>query len=82
MDALPVTWAAAPTVLRMTSSVPPGDIWLSLDEALALLADLEDARDALIDAHRLALVVGVEGQIRLLSRRLGFDDPDGGAHGG
>jgi hypothetical protein len=58
---------------------PPAAIWLSLDETLALLADLEDARDALIDANQLALVVGVEGQIRLLSHRLGFDDPEGDA---
>ena len=63
----------------MTSSQPPPTIRLSLDEALNLLADLEDARDALIDSDRLAVVVGVEAQIRLLSRRLGFDDPEGGA---
>jgi hypothetical protein len=63
----------------MTSSQPPPAIWLSLDEALNLLADLEDARDALIDSDRLAVVVGIETQIRLLSRRLGFDDPEGGA---
>lgn len=48
-------------------------------DSLALLADLEDARDALIDSGRLSVVVGVEGQIRLVSRRLGFDDPEGGA---
>jgi hypothetical protein len=63
----------------VSSSHPPRDIRLSLDEALALLADLEDARDALIDSDRLAVVVGGEGQIRLLNRRLGFDDPEGGA---
>ena len=63
----------------MGSAQPPRDIRLSLDEALALLADLEDARDALIDADRLAVVVAVEAQIRLLSHRLGFDDPEGGA---
>jgi hypothetical protein len=63
----------------MSSPRPPRDIRLSLDEALALLADLEDARDALIDSDRLAVVVAIEAQIRLLSRRLGFDDPEGGA---
>ena len=58
---------------------PPAAIRLSLDETLSLLGDLEDARDALIDANQLALVVGVESQIRLLSHRLGFDDPEGDA---
>lgn len=58
---------------------PPGAVWLTVEEGLALLADLEDARDALIDSGRLSVVVGVEGEIRLVSRRLGFDDPEGGA---
>jgi hypothetical protein len=43
------------------------------------LAALEDVRDVLIDSGRLVAVVDVEAQIRLLSRRLGFDDPEGGA---
>jgi hypothetical protein len=51
------------TVIGVNPPEPPGDVHLSLDESLALLADLEDARDALIDAHRLALVVGVEAQM-------------------
>jgi hypothetical protein len=51
---------------------------MSLDEALDLLADLEDARDALSDSRHLTVVVAVESQIRLLSRRLGFADPYGG----
>jgi hypothetical protein len=57
---------------------PPARIELSLDEALDLLADLEDARDAMSDSRHLTVVVAVEGQIRLLSRRLGFADPYGG----
>jgi hypothetical protein len=57
---------------------PPARIELSLDEALDLLADLEDARDALSDSRHLTVVVAVESQIRLLSRRLGFADPYGG----
>jgi hypothetical protein len=52
---------------------PPDDISLSLDQALRLLAGLEDARDALIDSDHLAVVVQVEDEIRLLSRKLGFD---------
>jgi hypothetical protein len=57
---------------------PPARFELSLDEALDLLADLEDARDALSDSRHLTVVVAVESQIRLLSRRLGFADPYGG----
>ena len=57
---------------------PPAAIELTLDEALNLLGDLEDARDALADSRHLTVVVAVEGQIRLLSRRLGFADPYGG----
>jgi hypothetical protein len=53
---------------------PPRQVWYELDEALALLADLEDARDALTTTHRLGVVVTVENQIRILSRKLEFDD--------
>lgn len=52
-----------------------------LDEALTLLAALEDARDALIDSGHLTVVVTVESEIRILARRLGFDDGAGGTHG-
>ena len=57
---------------------PPASIVLSLDEALDLLGDLEDARDALSDSRHPTVVVAIEGQIRLLSRKLGFADPYGG----
>ena len=60
---------------------PPAAICYSLSEALGLLADLEDARDVLIDSGHLAVVVDLEAQIRLLSGRLGFEDPEGGARG-
>ena len=39
---------------------PPRYVWYTLDEALVLLAVLEDARDAIIDAGRLAAVVPIE----------------------
>jgi hypothetical protein len=58
---------------------PPRHIWYTLGEALELLAVLEDARDALIDAGHLSVVVAVEAQVRDLNRRLEFDDPWGGA---
>jgi hypothetical protein len=57
---------------------PPSRIQYSLDEALDLLGDLEDARDALAESRHLTVVVAVEGQIRVLSRRLGFADSFGG----
>jgi hypothetical protein len=56
---------------------PPVSIRLTLDEALTLLASLEDARDALIDSRHLAVVLSIETEIRLLSRRLQFQDPEG-----
>ena len=58
---------------------PPRHVWYTLDDALELLAVLEDARDALIDAGHLLVVVSVEAQVRDLNRRLEFDDPWGGA---
>lgn len=57
---------------------PPRHVWYSLEEALELLAVLEDAADALTDSGHLAVVMAVEAQVRDLSRRLDFDDPDGG----
>jgi hypothetical protein len=44
-----------------------------LEDALELLAALEDTRDVLADSDHLAVLVQVEHQIELLSRRLGFD---------
>jgi len=59
---------------------PSEEIGYTLDEALILLGALEDARDALDSGH-LAVVVGIETEIRVVSRKLGFDDPAGGADG-
>ncbi|HUY22340.1 MAG TPA: hypothetical protein VMV22_08355 [Acidimicrobiales bacterium] len=57
---------------------PPTRIHFGLEEALDLLAALEEARDALIETDHLAEAAQVEHQIQLLSRRLGFDEPGGG----
>lgn len=57
---------------------PPRLVWYTLEEALELLAVLEDGADALTDSGHLAVVLAIETQIRDLSRRLDFDDPDGG----
>lgn len=53
---------------------PPTNVTFDLEEALDLLAALEDARATLRDGEHLAGVVTLEVQIQLLSRRLGFDD--------
>jgi hypothetical protein len=58
---------------------PPRYVWYTLEEALELLAALEDARDSLIEAGHLTVVVAIEAQVRELNRRLDFDDPWGGA---
>jgi hypothetical protein len=55
------------------NSEPPGIISFGLEEALDLLAALEDSRDVLVDTDHLSVLAQVEGQIQLLSRRLGFD---------
>lgn len=65
-------WAACMTLPE--DQEPPGDIRHTLEEALDLLAALEEARDALIVTDHLAEVAQVEHHIRLLSRRLGFDE--------
>lgn len=65
----------------MPPDEPPEQIGYHLDEALSLLGALEDARDALIDSGHLAVVVGIETEIRTLSRKLGFDDTAGGTDG-
>jgi hypothetical protein len=53
---------------------PPTSVTFDLEEALELLAALEDARATLRDSEHLAGVLNLEAQIQLLSRRLGFDD--------
>ena len=54
-------------------SEPPGGVEYALDEALDLLAALEDARDVLLETDHLSVLVQVEHQIQILSRRLGFE---------
>lgn len=59
---------------------PPDGVAYDLDEALTLLAALEDARDTLHEASFHAGELVIEAEIRLLSRRLGFGDDTGGRH--
>jgi len=56
---------------------PPARVQYGLEEALDLLAALEEARDALITTDHLAEAAQVENQVQLLSRRLGFDESGG-----
>ncbi len=60
---------------------PPSRVSYDLEEALELLAALEDARDALGDSDHLAALAQVEHQVARLSRKLGFDQPRGGEDG-
>lgn len=52
---------------------PPEQIDLGLNEALDLLAALEDARDVLIVTDHLSVLAQVEHQIQVVSGRLGFE---------
>jgi hypothetical protein len=52
---------------------PPDEIALSAEEALELLASLEDARDVLVDTDHLSVLAQVVGQLQLMNRKLGFD---------
>ena len=53
---------------------PPGYVSYTLDEALELLAVLEDSRDSLIDSGHLTVALALEAHVRDLSSKLGFDD--------
>jgi hypothetical protein len=65
------------TIMSSGDEEPPQSVSYDLEEALELLAVLEDARETLKDTGHLTGVVALEAQVRLLSRRLGFDDPEG-----
>jgi hypothetical protein len=55
---------------------PPDAVSYGLEEALELLAALEDARDVLAHGDHLAVLAQLEHQIAVLSRKLGFDEGD------
>ena len=57
------------------SEGPPESVVLTLDEALDLLSHLEDARASLEEAGMFGGAILIEEPIRLLNRKLGFDDP-------
>ena len=56
---------------------PPRHIWYDLEEAIDLLAVLEDAQLTALDGGALALVMVLERQIELLHRKLEIGDAGG-----
>ena len=56
---------------------PPQGVRYSTEDALELLAVLEDARVALIDSRHLTVVMALELQVRQLNGKLGFGDQEG-----
>ena len=59
---------------------PPERIHYGLDEALDLLAALEDSRDVLIDTDHLSVLAQVEHHVQVLSRKLGFEQGGSDVH--
>jgi hypothetical protein len=59
---------------------PPVDVAYGLEQALDLLAALEDSRDILIDSDHLSALSQIEQQIQILSRKLGFDEGASDVH--
>ena len=58
----------------MATDEPPEVITYTLGEADLLLWDLESARDALDDLGALAALAGIEHQVIVLHRKMGFDE--------
>jgi hypothetical protein len=65
----------------MTSPQPSDRITYGLEEALDLLAALEDALEVVADTDYLGVVAEVENEVARLHRMLGFDHPSGGEDG-
>ncbi len=60
---------------------PPDRILYDLEEALELLAALEDALEVVAESDYLGVVAEVETEVSRLHRKLGFDRPSGGENG-
>lgn len=56
---------------------PPRHVWYDLDEAIDLLAVLQDAQLTALDTGALSLVIMLEHQIELLHRKLDIGEPGG-----
>ncbi len=59
------------------TSEPPDRIAYNLEEALELLAALEDALEVVAQSDYLSVVAEVEHEVVRLHRKLGFDHPGG-----
>jgi hypothetical protein len=59
--------------VRPPTEQPPESVNFDLEEALYLLAALEDSRDVLVETDHFSVLVQVEAQIQLLTRRLGLE---------
>ena len=68
---------APPFGPTMTSPQPPDRITYDLEEALDLLAALEDALEVVAGTDYLGVVAEVESEVASLHRKLGFDHPGG-----
>ena len=64
-----------------TGPLPPTHVTYALDEALELLAALEDARDVLVDSDHLGILAELFQQITVLNRKLGFEASGGNTDG-
>jgi hypothetical protein len=60
--------------VRMPPGEPPDTVTFGLEEALDLLASLEDSRDVLVDTDHFAVLSQVEHQIQRLNHKLGVDE--------
>ena len=65
----------------MTPVEPPSRVTYDLEEALELLAALEDALEVVAGTDYLGVVAEVEHEVARLHRKLGFDRPSGGEDG-
>lgn len=60
---------------------PPDGVTYDLEEALTLLAALEEVRDTMLATGHLVGVIEIDTEVRLLNRRLGFGEDHGGIDG-
>ena len=60
---------------------PPVGVVYGLEEALELLAAIEDALEVLADTDHLVVVAEIEHEVLRLHRKLGLDRPFGGDDG-
>jgi hypothetical protein len=65
----------------VTPPGPPEGVTYDLEEALELLAALEDALEVVAQSDYLGVVAEIETEVSRLHHKLGFDHPSGGEDG-